>query len=243
MLEGLKRAFINSDENTNETPKQEPVKETGKTKFPSSQSNQPETQTTSWNFGIGKTNPAPSVQTTTPSTTTAAPEHIAKAMDAYQQGLVGIKQAGYDFLNFYDALSDDDKKNPSVYQMAVRFAVSMDKSVTKDKLVQSADFYIDKIKENYQNYINSGNTKKQAVLKQKSDENHNLTSELENLELQAQAIQTQIADRKNKIASIDSKYAAQLTEIDSKLAANDIAKDQIVGSLEAVKQGIINNVK
>jgi hypothetical protein len=237
----LKNLFV-IDNDDNEK-KDETLNQPVHNKFGVSDSKPDETSNIFVNLGFGKTTAPPS-QTINPSGgTQVAPEHINKALSAYQQGLISLKQVGYDFQNFYDALSDEDKKNPSVYQMAVRFATSMDKSVTKDKLVQSADYYIGKIQENYKNYVDSGNTKKQAILTQKADENHNLSSELEMLEGQAQAIQTQIADRKNKIASIDYKYATQLSEIDSKLAANDIARDQVVGSLELVKQGIIKNVK
>ena len=237
----LKNLFVIDNDDTKKT---EPVKETVQTnKFPVSDSKPAETSNSIFsNFGFGKSNTT-SNQTVTPSATNASPEHINKALEAYQQGLQGLKQSGYDFQNFYDALSEEDKNNPAYYQMAVKFASSMDKSVTKDKLVTSADFYIGKIIENYNNYINSGNAKKQTVLAQKADENRSLNADLDLLEQQAQAIQTQIQDRKNKISSIDGKYSAQLNEIDSKLAANDIAKNQIVSSLELVKQGIINNVK
>lgn len=235
----LKNLFVIDND---DIKKPEPVKETVQTKFPVSDSKPAETSNSIFsNFGFGKPTPIPN-QTAT-SNNQVAPEHINKALEAYQQGLQGLKQAGYDFQNFYDALSEEDKNNPVYYQMAVKFASSMDKSVTKDKLVTSADYYISKIIENYNNYINSGNSKKQSVLSQKADENRSLNADLDLLEQQAQAIQTQIQDRKNKIASIDNKYSAQLIEIDSKLAANDIAKNQIVGSLEHVKQGIINNVK
>lgn len=242
----LKNLFVIDEDNDKETKKDEQLKETANTRFPSTDSKPIEKTTDNstsmfGSFGFGKTN----TQTTSPSVSNheASPEHINKALEAYHSGLISLKQASYDFLNFYDALSEDDRKNPAVYQMAVRFASSMDKSITKDKLVQSADFYIGKIQENYNNYVNSGNTKRQTVLGQKADENRTLSADLDMLEQQAQAIQTQIQDRKNKIASIDTKYDMQLNEIDSKLAANDIAKDRIVSSLELVKQGIINNVK
>lgn len=232
----LKNLFV--IDNDDEQKKDETVKEPVQNKFPISDSKPAETSIFS-NFGFGK----PSQNVTPTSTSQASPEHIAKALDAYKQGLQSLKQPSYDFLNFFDALSDEDKNNPAIYQMAVKFATSMDKSVTKDKLIQSADFYVSKIQEHYSNYVTSGNNKKQTVLSQKADENRSLSADLDLLEQQAQAIQTQIQDRKNKIASIDSKYAIQLSDIDSKLAANDIAKNEIVSSLETVKQGIINNVK
>ena len=127
--------------------------------------------------------------------------------------------------------------------MAFRFATANDKTITKDNLVQQDDFYIGKIQESYNNYVNSGNTKKQELLSQKATENQSLNGELSMLKEQLEAIQTQIIDRESKLSTIDSKYAVKITEIDSKLSANDIAKSKLVNSINQVKQGIINNVK
>ena len=41
---------------------------------------------------------------------------------------------------------------------------------------------------------------------------------------------------------IDNKYANELTEVDCKLMANDVAKDKILSSINAVKQGLTNNL-
>lgn len=232
----IKDFFINSDETEINKDKKEPVKESSKTKFPT----QEPQQESSWSFGFKSSTPQ---EPTAKETTQVSQEYVDKALDAYKQGLLSLKKDGYDFQNFYEALSEEDKNNPASYQMAVRFASSMDKSITKDKLVSSADYYLSQIEASYNNYVNSGNDKKQKVLSQKDEENHNLKTDLDLLEQQAQAIQVQIQDRRNKIASIDGKYSTQLNEIDAKLLANSVAKNKVVGSFEKVKQGIINNVK
>ncbi len=66
-------------------------------------------------------------------------------------------------------------------------------------------------------------------------ENESLVGELSLLRQQLEAIQTQIADRENKLSVIDVKYAPMMVEVDSKLSANDMAKNKIVQSIEQVK--------
>jgi hypothetical protein len=60
---------------------------------------------------------------------------------------------------------------------------------------------------------------------------------------QLEQLQVQISDRENKLSVIDSKYGPVLAEVETKIAANDLAKQKIVGSIEQVKNGIINNLK
>lgn len=232
----VKDWFIVSDPNEKPKEKEVPKEPSQKTKFPTSPE-QPNTNLFG-NFGGGK-------QTTfTPASNTGvSQEHVEKALQVYQQGFDSLNQPGYDFYEFYQGLSEEDKTNPSAYPMAFRMASAMDKSITKEKLIGQADFYISKIMESYNGFVNGGTTKKQGLLSQKEDENHSLTNELSMLQQQLEAIQTQIADRQNKLTAIDSKYTPMLSEVDSKLAANDIAKNKIVSSIEQVKQGIINNIK
>lgn len=236
---GLKDLFIKTDEN--EINESEQTKEPSKFKFPTQTTQEPSANVSSFlGVNFGKTNSTPQV-----SPTNGAPtqEQIVKALGIYEQGLKTLKQTGYDFQDFFDALTEEDKNNPSAYQMAIRFASKMDKSVTKDSLVHSADFYIGKVLENYNNFVASGNGKKQDIINQKTNEAQSLNSELTMLQQQLIGLQAQISDRQNKVNNIDGKYATMISDIDSKLAANEIAKTQVIANLEHVKQGIINNVK
>ena len=236
---GLKDLFIVSDENANDQPKQEVVKPTtSATKFPTIETTEEPSSIFSA-FGFGKT------ETPTPvhsMSTQASNEHLEKAFDLYQKGFDSLNQPGYDFYEFYQAVMQAGPTNPQIYAMALTMASAMDKSVTKDKLIQQSEFYLAEINKVYQDYNSKGLTKKQELTTQKQHENESLVSELSLLRQQLEVIQTQIADRENKLSVIDVKYAPMMGEVDSKLSANDIAKNKIVQSIEQVKNGIINNL-
>lgn len=240
---GLKDLFIVSDENANDQPKQEVVKPTtSATKFPTSETTEEPSSIFSA-FGFGKTEtPAPSMPTQATTPTTVSNEHLQKAIELYQNGFDSLNQPGYDFYEFYQAVMQAGPTNPQIYAMALTMASAMDKSITKDKLVQQSEFYLAEINKVYQDYNSKGLSKKQDLTTQKQNENESLVSELSLLRQQLEAIQTQIADRENKLSVIDVKYAPMMSEVDSKLSANDMAKNKIVQSIEQVKNGIINNL-
>jgi hypothetical protein len=127
--------------------------------------------------------------------------------------------------------------------MAFGMGTAMDKTITKDKLLMQSDFYITEINKVYNDYVVKGNGKRQEVINQKNHENESLLGELNLMRQQLEQLQIQISDRENKLSVIDSKYGPILNEVDSKIAANDLAKQKIVGSIEQVKNGIINNLK
>ena len=236
---GLKDLFIVSDENANDQPKQEVVKPTtSATKFPTSEITEEPSSIFSA-FGFGKTEtptPAPSMPTQVSN------EHLEKAFELYQKGFDSLNQPGYDFYEFYQAVMQAGPTNPQIYAMALTMASAMDKSITKDKLVQQSEYYLAEINKVYQDYNSKGLSKKQDLTAQKQHENESLVGELSLLRQQLEAIQTQIADRENKLSVIDVKYAPMMVEVDSKLSANDMAKNKIVQSIEQVKNGIINNL-
>jgi hypothetical protein len=236
---GLKDLFIVSDENANEQPKQEVVKPTtSATKFPTSETTEEPSSIFSA-FGFGKTE-TPTPPPTMPTQVTN--EHLEKAFELYQKGFDSLNQPGYDFYEFYQAVMQAGPTNPQIYAMALTMASAMDKSITKDKLVQQSEYYLAEINKVYQDYNAKGLSKKQDLTAQKQHENESLVGELSLLRQQLEAIQTQIADRENKLSVIDVKYAPMMVEVDSKLSANDMAKNKIVQSIEQVKNGIINNL-
>jgi uncharacterized protein YlxW (UPF0749 family) len=168
---------------------------------------------------------------------------LNKAIEVYQKGFDSLNQPGFDFYEFYQSVASGGIDNPAVYAMAFQMASAMDKTVTKTSLTQQADFYIGEIQKVYEDFVTKGQTKKQEVESLKVNENQSLTNELNVMTQQLEALKAQIDDRARKLSAIDSKYNPQLSEIDSKLAANSMAKDRILGSIQTVKQGININIK
>ena len=238
---GLKDLFIVSDENADNKPVQEPVKQSAPstTKFPSSTPKAEEATSNAFGFGFGSTpTPTPTYQATNVSN-----EALAKTLEMYEAGFDSLNQPGYDFYEFFKAVMAGGVDNPAIYGMAYGMGSAMDKSITKDKLLMQSDFYITEINKVYNDYVAKGNGKRQEVINQKNHENESLVGELNLMRQQLEQLQVQISDRENKLSVIDSKYGPMLSEVETKIAANDLAKEKIVGSIEQVKNGIINNLK
>lgn len=229
---GLKDLFIIKDEN-DKPKKVEPVKETSNIKFPT-ESSSPSL------FSFGKQ----TEQTFAPiSNSQVSSEHLAKAIESYQNGFDSLNQAGYDFYEFYQSVASAGIDNPQVYLMAFSMGKSMDKTITKEKLIEQSNFYTSEINKNYSDNISKGNAKKQELVNQKTNENQALVSELDLMKQQLETMKIQIQDREGKLLAIGGKYEPKISEIDSKLAANELAKNKLVQSIEQVKNGIINNLK
>lgn len=171
-------------------------------------------------------------------------KHLDTVIEMYEKGFESLNQDGYDFYEFFQAITNSGAAdNPQMYQMAMTMGAAMDKTMTKSKLISQADFYINEINKVYNHYVTSGNSKKQELVNQKNSENQSLTSELSNLRQQLEALTNQIKSKENQLSLIDNKYQPTINEIDSKLNANNIAKDKILSEITKVKNGINNNLK
>ena len=186
--------------------------------------------------------------TPTPTQTYQTPVHVSneymqKTFEMYEKGFESLNKNGFDFYEFYQSVMQGGPTNPQVYAMAFNMGSIMDKSLSKTKLIQDADYYVAEIIKVYNDNLSKGTAKKQNLLAQKDSENKSLVTELENMEQQLEALKVQIDDRKRKLSDIDSKYSPELTDFDNRLGANELAKNKIIDSIEQVKQGINLNIK
>lgn len=241
---GLFKDLFIVDENSTDKPTETAKPSVSTTKFPTAATEAPAAST--YSFPTAETStPTFTPQPTTPVFQASAPssEYLDKALEVYQKGFDSLNQPGFDFYEFYQSVASGGIDNPAVYSMAFQMASAMDKSISKSSLTQQADFYLAEIQKVYEDYVLKGQAKRQEIESLKANENHSLTNELNDMRSQLEALKTQIEDRTRKLSAIDGKYNPQLSEIDSKLAANNTAKDRILGSIQTVKQGINNNVK
>lgn len=239
----LKSLIFAQDEKSTEdtsTQAKAPVKQTQtSTKFPEATQTS-EVATPVFSFPTSTPTPQP---TTFASPINVSNEHLEKAIELYEKGFDSLNQDGFDFYEFFQSVSHGGMTNPQVYAMAYAMGTAMDKTISKEKLMSQADFYISEITKVYDENVAKGSGKKDSLLKQKESENQTLANELTMFQQQLEALQIQIADRQSKLQAIDGKYQPQLDEVDSKLNANTIAKNKIVEAIEAVKSGININIK
>ena len=190
-----------------------------------------------------KANETPQAETVKPTTTTKFPTSTPQVEES--GSILGV---------FGFGKSEHEVATPSPMPTASVSNEHMEKALELyqkgfDSLNQPGyDFY-----EFYQAVMQAGPTnpqiyamaftKREDLLAQKKHENESLVGELSLLRQQLEAITTQIADRENKLSVIDVKYAPMVGDVESKISANEIAKNKVVQSIEQVKQGIINNLK
>lgn len=171
-------------------------------------------------------------------------EEMDKFVKMYESGFEGLNQAGYDFFEFYKAIiQSGGVDNPQMYIMAMSMGSAMDATMNKAKLLSQADFYVNEITKVYNDYVQVGENKKNTLVNDKTNENQTLVNELNNLKSQLEAINNQIHAKQNQLSLIDNKYTPQIASVEDKLRANTFAKDKIINSINAVKNGISNNIK
>jgi hypothetical protein len=157
---------------------------------------------------------------------------------------------GYDFYEFYKAITTIGNAGEQVYGMAFQMAKSMDNNVTPKKLMTDADFYISKINEVHGQYSSQGQQKLNSLDAKRNEEKNNLLHEIEKgtqqitqLRNQLQSLESEINQKRIALSTVDSKYSPQESEIRQKLLANDNARQISVMKLTAVKDGIQKNIK
>jgi len=233
-----KLIFASGGEDDDSVKKSTPV-ETSKEASPSFQSKFPVTPTAVRNETI--TMPTSSNPAITPNNPACAP-HMEKIMTMYEQGFDSLNQAGYDFYEYFKSVVEGGVNNPTVYTMAFTMGKAMDKNLTKASLLSQSEFYISEIRKVHQQYVDAGNQKRQQAITSKTQEETTLNTDIRDIDVELNRLMTLKSQKQAELAKIDGKYQPQITEVECKLMANDVAMEGIVGSIQKVVQGINNNI-
>jgi hypothetical protein len=159
-------------------------------------------------------------------------------------------QPGFDFLEFTESLFEEKQNpGPEVYKTVYRIAQRFDKSLTSDRLLNSAIFYKDLVQKTAESEISKGEAKKQGLQTEKDTERNNLDKNLrearariQQLTQQIQELQSQELSLGNQLMAIDQKYNGQFTDIDRKINAIRNAKEQVIVSIVDIEAGIKSNL-
>lgn len=219
-----KGLFVNNEEGTsnvsveNDSPKQEPAS----TSFPQSK------PISTFPSDIPKGTPNSSV--------------LSSIVEMYESGFNSLNQPGYDFYEFFKAIKAVGSNDPNIYKMALSMAQGVDSTVSKTTLLTQAGFYVTEIDKVHKHYQEKGNSKKNEVQQQIRTKKENLNSEISNLEKQILEMQTKASNLKNELQNLDSGLLNEVSEIDQKISANDMAKIKILDTIQGVIDGIKNNL-
>lgn len=168
--------------------------------------------------------------------------YIEEVIKLYERGFDGLNIEGWDFYEMYKAVLAVGIDNKAAYQMAYNMGKGMDSTVTKEKLLSQAQYYLDEIIKVYKNYVSNGQSKKLQLQGQMDTEKDGLLSEVKSLREQLSEIQRLLSLKEGMLENIESKYQPEIEVIDCKIMANDHAKAKIMGSIDTVITQIKTNL-
>lgn len=177
-------------------------------------------------------------------------DSVNEVLEVYENGLDSINMPGYDFYEFYKSISSTGSNNVQTYNMAFQMAKTLDKTITAQKLLTDAEFYISKINEVHNQYVMQGQQKLNSIQEKKSAEKSSLNSEIEQgsmrlaqLRAELHELETSINNKRSTLAKIEEQYQPQEKLIREKMNANDTARSISIQKLNNIKQGIQQFIK
>jgi hypothetical protein len=167
---------------------------------------------------------------------------LNSVIEMYESGFESLNLPGYDFYEFFKAIKAVGSNDPNVYKMAFTMAQSVDAKVTKESLLDGANFYIKEINDVHKQYHTKGNAKKEEFQSSLLHQKETLSTEIAELEKQILQLQTQASDKKNQLNALENGTSTEMTDIEQKITANDIAKTKILEIITTVADGIKINL-
>lgn len=205
----------------------------------------------SFTFPVGQSNLPNTIPQHQPTLATIVDDPaITEVLKVYENGLDSINMPGYDFFEYYKSVTAAGQHNSQLYNMAFQMASALDKTITVQKLLTDAEFYISKINEVHSQYGNQGQQRLNGVLEKKASEKTRLSKDVDQTnqrisQLRSELVQLE-SDIKQKVESlsqIDAAYLPQEQAIKEKMTANDVARNTSIAKLNVVKEGITNFIK
>ena len=176
----------------------------------------------------------------TPSNPSCAP-HMDKIMGLYDNGFDSLNLEGYDFYEYFKGIIAN-ADNPSMFLIAFQMAKGMDPNVTKERLLEQSQYYIDEITKVHTGYAADGSSKSEETLRLKAGEESSLTLEISSIDAELRRLTEEKKSKEVALSGIDAKYSTQITDVQCKIMANDMAKESIVGSIMKVVNGIKKHI-
>ncbi len=169
--------------------------------------------------------------------------YMDEVYNTYDKGFDSLNSEGFDFFELYKSVMAVGSTNPQSYQMAYAMGKTINKGLTKDFLLEKAQYYISEIEKVYTKYDTIGNSKKKDLNESINKEKDTLSKSIVDLEAKIILMQREVEAKKEEFKKVDPKSIAELNEIQLKIEANNLAKHKILDSINTVVTGINQYLK
>ena len=161
-------------------------------------------------------------------------ENIKEIKLRVYQLLESINKPGCDFFEVWNASIEMGGANSSNIKAAYTSLKYVDKSLTKDKLLETGDFYINSLVKILDAETIKRQDEKDKLLVQKEQEKTSLTTEINELEQQILALQKKLAEKKLQSEGINQKYEPLIAAIDQKITNGHQSVNGVLNEMQQV---------
>jgi hypothetical protein len=168
---------------------------------------------------------------------------LATVQETYRNGFNTLNREGYDFFEYYQSIKSINGTNADSYKMAYTLGKSMNPSISPESLSSDSQFYITEINKVFTQFETAGRAKASEIEAQKNQSKMGLKGEIEATQAEISRLQSELERKTAQLSNIDSQYDPMLSEVNLKLQANQIARNELVSSLEEVANNIKNYLK
>ncbi len=163
---------------------------------------------------------------------------LDEVLQVYQKGFDGLNSEGFDFFEFYKSVIAVGIGSSQNYQMAFAMGKSIRPDITKEFLLDKSQYYISEIEKVHKNYEVIGNSRQKELSSAIASKKEALSNEAEQLKREIARLQNELQNKVSELEKIDGANTNDLVILQQKVEANDLAKQKILESINAVVAGI-----
>ncbi|MND79610.1 hypothetical protein D3C80_713560 [compost metagenome] len=148
--------------------------------------------------------------------------------------LESLNQPGCDFLELWNATKENGEPTASSLKATFNTLKYVDKSLTKEKIITSGNYYKDELAKAIDSELNSKQTEKQQLEEEKQTKRQNLSAKVSDIEAQLKDLQEKLASTKEELSKIDADYEPKLKDIDQKMAIGKTTINTILQQMQSI---------
>lgn len=153
-----------------------------------------------------------------------------------------LNEDGIDFFEVWNAAADMGTIDATSIKAAFTSLKYVDKSLTKEKLLNSGRNYAARIKEVIAQDVVQKENQKQGIQNNLVREKQSLEKEIGDLKAKIADLQQQLSAKEQSYKTLDGSYDSQLTDIDQKIRTGKAAVTEVVGDIEKALSIIEQNI-
>lgn len=169
------------------------------------------------------------VKTFDVNVTPEAKEDAAKR--AYQL-IESLNKPGVDFFEVWNAVEENGGAKPATLKQAFNTLKYADKTLTKDKLLESGNFYKSELQKALDGDILKKENERKAIEENMKQSKAALVADINSLELNIKTMQASLADKQKQLGGIGEKWLPQLQNIEDKIQTGKQAIEGVIAKME-----------